>query len=251
MVKHLSLLLIAVACLGCAHQPASRAQTRPSEQTLAGRLKAVPIELYLADSSLRVVNVYKIQATILLESTGLSSAEVLDRLTREVYAPFGPFWRGYLGDETAFRTWAETKLLAANHPIHTRLPALIDMELDSLFTHSAEWLVQVSARRPQGVWYIVFGPGWTNMGGLRDLGMVADFTQQAPDRDHLEFALPHELTHMVHEASPARRSDPDAETVLHRIISEGLASYATYAYAAGARRSLKASGTRTTSGHGP
>jgi hypothetical protein len=203
--------------------------------SLAHRLAAVPLELLLADSNLRIVNVYRPEAVALLEANGHSRAEVLDRLARDVYRPYAAFWKGYLGDETQFREWAAASLFAADHPIHTRLAALLDLRLDSLFTTSARWLVNSTGRRPRGIWYIVFGPGWTDMGGFRDGSMVADFTKVEPDPDAIEYKLPHELTHMVHGASPGQRSDPDSSTVLQHIVSEGLATYATYVYAAGRR----------------
>jgi hypothetical protein len=217
--------------------------------SLAHRLAAVPLELLLADSNLRIVNVYRPEAVALLEANGHSRAEVLDRLARDVYRPYAAFWKGYLGDETQFREWAAASLFAADHPIHMRLAALLDLRLDSLFTASARWLVNSTGRRPRGIWYIVFGPGWTDMGGFRDGSMVADFTKVEPDPDAIEYKLPHELTHMVHGASPGQRSDPDSSTVLQHIVSEGLATYATYVYAAG-RRPPRASGLRRPSGPG-
>jgi len=212
---------------------APRAQGQAlTTDSLVQRLRAVPVELYAADSSLRIVNLWGLEAAdVLTERT--SHADVLDQLTRDVYRPYPSFWQGYLGNETNFREWAETALLAKDHPIYTRVQPLLELRLDSLFTRVASWLVRTTGRRPRGVWYIVFGPGWTDMGGFSDGTMLADFTKTAPIRDTIEFRLAHELTHMLHGASGGQHSDPDAGTVLQRIISEGLASYATYAYGAG------------------
>src|SRR5437763_1195271 len=194
--------------------------------------QAVPNELYLADPSLHNINGYKIEAAVLRDSQGRSQAEILDRLAREVYAPYSTFWRGYLGDEATFRKWAESSLLARSHPIHTRVAALVRLNLDSLFTAGAAWVSHNTGHRPHGTWYIVFGPGWTDMGGFADGSMLADFTKMEPERDALEFKFPHEFTHMA-SASAAARRDADSGTVLAGIISEGVASYATYVYAAG------------------
>jgi hypothetical protein len=201
-----------------------------SEDATGRKLAAIPAEVLLGDGSLRIVNLYKLQAIILREWHDRSPSEIVDRLVSEVYAPYASFWQGYLGDEAKFRKWAATKLLAGEHPIHTRIPACLDLQLDKLFTASASWVTKTSGRGPRGTWYIVFGPGWTNMGGLGDIGMVLDFTVQDPDRKAIEFILPHELTHQVHAA---RRADPESGTVLDRIISEGLACYAAYIFAAG------------------
>jgi hypothetical protein len=222
-VKH---ALIAISVLWATE---GFAQLLP-EDAVGRRLAAIPAETVLADGRLRIVNLYKTEAVIVHESHDRPSKEIVDRLVREVYAPFAPFWQGYLGDETAFRMWAAEKLLARDGPISTRLAACLDLELDKLFTASAKWLTETSGRRPRGTWYIVFGPGWTNMGGLGEVGMVLDFTRQDPDRKAVEFTLPHELTHQAHSARPA---DPASGTVLERIISEGLACYAAYVFAAG------------------
>jgi uncharacterized protein YjaZ len=107
---------------------------------------------------------------------------------------------------------------------------VLHLDLNDLFTRSSNWVYKVSGKQPRGTWYVVFGPGWTNMGGLTDIGMVLDFTRQQEDRQAIEFVLPHELTHVV---SGSRAKDPDQGAVLGRIVNEGLASYAGYIYAAG------------------
>ncbi len=197
---------------------------------LMRRVDAVPKEVFLADGGLQLVNLYKLEASILLRSQSRVPGEIVDQLARDVYTPYSSFWRGYLGDEAAFREWAETKLLATKHPIHSRLSAVLDLDLDGRFTQLSKWVYQVSGRQPRGTWYIVFGPGWTNMGGLSDIGMVLDFTRQEQNGEAIDFVLAHELTHQVNAARP---DDPDQGTVLQRIVSEGLASYAAYVWAAG------------------
>jgi hypothetical protein len=224
--------------------PAVRAQglaepTGSADTALARKLATLPAELRLADGSLRVVNLYKLQAEVLRDGAGHAAEGVIDRLTREVYAPYTSFWAGYLGDEAAFRRWA-SKLLAREHPIHARLEPLIDAALDRRFTEGVEWIVRTTGRRPQGTWYIVFGPGWTDMGGLGGIGMVADFTRMEPDSAAIAALLPHELTHQVHGTSPARASDPDAGTVLDRVVGEGFASYVAWVYADGERTPAQA-----------
>jgi hypothetical protein len=231
------LLLVASWSLCCSTQGHAQAT-----DTLLRQLTRVPVELYLADSNLRIVNVYRPEAMAMLDVSRSSRSEVLDRLTREVYRPYASFWQGYLGDEAKFRDWAGASLFGSDHPLHTRLGGLLDLRLDNLFTASATWLVKATGRRPRGVWYIVFGPGWTDMGGFSDGTMVADFAKLEPDREVIEFKLPHELTHMVHGASAGQRNDPDSGTVLQRIVSEGLASYATYVYAAGRRTAAQSTG---------
>ena len=199
------------------------------------KLAAIPLELYVADSNLHIINVYKLQATILRQSQGRSPDAIVERLTREVYTPYSAFWRGYMGDEAAFRRWAATTFLALDHPVRTRLAAWLDLRLDLLFTEGSRWVVQTTGRRPRGTWYLVFGPGWTDMGGFPDGTMLVDFSQgqMLPDSSDLTLKLAHELTH---EVTGADSADANTGTVLSRIVSEGLACYATYVY--GTARSL-------------
>jgi hypothetical protein len=235
MIRVTPLLLVA----SCVLYRSAQAQATDS---LDQRLTTVPVALYLADSSLRIVNVYKLEAMAVRDLNRSSRPAVLDRLAREAYRPYASFWQGYVGDEAQFRKWAEASLFAGDHPINTNLGGVINLRLDSLFTASASWLVKATGRRPRGVWYIVFGPGWTDMGGLADGTMLADLSKIEPDREAIEWKLPHELTHMVHGASTGQRTDPDSGTVLQRIVSEGLASYATYVYAAGRRTAAQSIG---------
>jgi|GEM_PF-429602 len=203
----------------------------------AAALDATPAELSLADGDLRIVNLYALQGRVLHESAGLPADSAIDRLTRAVWAPYSEFWAGYLGDEAAFRRWT-VDLLEADHPIHARMQPLLDADLPRRFTDAAQWLEEQTGRRPVGTWYVVFGPGWTDMGGLSGIGMVADFSKMLPDSARLARILPHELTHQVHAAAP----DRDAGTVLHRVIAEGFASYVAWLHAAGAASPARAIG---------
>lgn len=219
---------------------ASSPQPGPAPASLEQKLAALPTELWLADSSLHVVNLYKLEGVALRETDGRPQAEVVDRLVRDVYAPYTSFWNGYLGAEGDFREWAAGKLLAPEHPVRTRMAALLDVGLDRRFIDGTDWIRRTTGRKPHGTWYIVFGPGWTDMGGLRDLGMVADFTKMQPDAGAIADILPHELTHQVHGASPGRVNDPDRGTVLDRIVSEGFASYVAWVYGGGRRTPAQA-----------
>ena len=200
-------------------------------QQQAATLETIPAELYLADSSLRVVNLYKLQGEILLDSAQPPDTAIA-RLVERVYTPYTAFWNGYLGDEDAFREWS-AQLLQPAHPIHSRLDSIAAVGIDRLFTDGVAWIESTTGRRPHGTWYLVFGPGWTDMGGLGGIGMVADFTRLVPDSGAIASLLPHELAHQVHGASPGRAADPDSGTVLERIVSEGFASYVAWVYGGG------------------
>src|SRR5512140_586531 len=233
LISLAGLVLVAGACT-------SSPRPAPPPASLEQRLAALPTELWLADSSLHIVNLYRLEGIALGATAGRPEGEVVDRFVRDVYTPYTAFWNGYLGGEGDFREWAAGKLLAPDHAVRTRMAALLDVGLDRRFIDGTDWIRRTTGRKPRGTWYIVFGPGWTDMGGLRDIGMVADFTKMQPDAEAIAEILPHELTHQVHGASPGRSNDPDRGTVLDRIVSEGFASYVAWVYGGGRRTPAQA-----------
>lgn len=199
---------------------------------LAARLAAAKVERRLGNGQLRLSHVYLLEAQVLLETRAQPESVTVALMVERVYRPYAAFWRGYVGDEAGFRDFVRTRLLFPGHPIRSRLAAVLDLDLDSLFAVHEAWVARTLGRHPQGHWVLVFGTGTTDMGGLGNDFMLADFTKQPADRARVQAILPHELTHQVHGR---RAHDPDGDTVLGRVISEGLACYAAYAHAGGAR----------------
>ncbi|MEW5918864.1 MAG: DUF2268 domain-containing putative Zn-dependent protease, partial [Gemmatimonadota bacterium] len=202
------------------------------------RLAQLPVERMLADSTLHIVNIYKLEAAALINPANVTNSQVIDQLVRDVFTPYVDLWRGYLGDEAAFRKWARD-LCKSDHAIHATLASLVAVNLDTLLESVAAWMTSETGRSPRGTWFVMYGPGWTNMGGVAGAGMVADFTRQRVDKAALTSTLAHELTHQVHTA---RARDPDAGTVLERIVSEGLASYADFVHSRGGRSPARSVG---------
>lgn len=213
----LALLTITAAFQAQAQSGAAPCEIPPD---LGVRLQQVPAELTLYDGRLRIVNVYKRQAEILLDA-GLDDAEAARRWVSEVYPAHREFWAGYVGDEQAFTELAKglmpyRKTLLCNH-----IPKLLALDLNAQFTRHATWLEHATGRSPIGTWYLAYGSGATDMGGLGSIGMLIDFSNQQADAKAIDNLLPHELAHQVH----GQRRDPGGDTVLGRIVSEGLATY--------------------------
>lgn len=221
---------------------ATAAQAQPFDAAVIETIRAVPGEQLLADSSLHVVNLYRTQAVILGELAGHPADAVVERLVREVYAPHASFWDGYMGSEANFRSWSARSLLDSSHVIYSRLAPLSRLHLDRLYEDAVAWLEATAGRRPQGTWYLIFGPGWTDMGGMGDGAMVVDFSKMIPDSARVAALLPHELTHQVHGPALDRAGDPDVGTVLHRIVAEGFASYVAALFAGGVADGARAVG---------
>jgi len=203
-----------------------------SRPEVVQRLARAPRARSLAGGALRMHHVYVEQARVLLEGRGKPDSIVAEMLVRRVYRKHRAFWRGCVGDEATFREWAADRLVPGDHPMHTRIDAVLRLELDSLFVDAAQWLHQRTGLHPQGEWVLVFGPGATDMGGVGERYMLVDFTAQAADQEAVAAILPHELAHQVR----ARRGpDPDGGTVLSRAIGEGLACYVAWVHGEGRR----------------
>ena len=198
------------------------------------RLRDVRPELTLAGGRLHVANVYRAQALAIAETAGQPADSTVERLVRDAYAPYAAFWAGYLGGEDRFREWSREALLGPGSPLNVRLDAFLAVDLDAAFEAGAAWVEATTGHAPEGTWYLAFGPGWTDMGGLGGSTMVADLSKVTLDPARLPHLVAHELIHQVHGPSPARAGDPDRGTVLDRIVSEGLGTYAAYAHADGA-----------------
>lgn len=237
-----TLMLPALFAAASCSERASGARSHRLTPHLAHRLAAVPVDTTVANG-LRMVAVFRPEARILLgaadsagraDTAAAARASVVDSLVREVYRPYAPVWDGYIGGEKYFRELA-AGLLANDTLVSARLPAVLDLGLDSLFAADAAWLRRTTGRRVHGTWYLLFGPGWTDMGALGDTTMVADFVKLDLDPERVRATVPHELTHLLRGDSPAHRSDPDAGTVLDRILSEGLACYVSWVRGGGSR----------------
>lgn len=219
--------LLTIACIpGVAAQAVG-----PDSLTLAA-LHRTPTEVVLAGGSLRLFNLYARQADAMFASGDTAPDARTARMLREAYDPYASLWAGYFGDRTTVGAWIHDELLPNRHQFVRRLTALTALRIDTLFASVSGWLETATGLEPRGEWYLLIGSGATDAGGLSDGRMVMDFTNLNPASADLPYLLAHELTHQVHGLRP---SDPDAGTVLNRIITEGLATYAAFAYADGRR----------------
>lgn len=192
----------------------------------------LPIEQHLAGGRLRVVNLCRVQRAILRSRGDRSDSAIVERFVHDVYRPYAEFWSGYLGDEARFRRFAQRVLVDHDTTVLARIAALESLSIDSMFEASSRWVMQNTGLAPQGTWVLVFGHGATDMGGVGSY-MVADLNALESTRASWSRLLPHELTHMVYGQSPERLADSLRGTVLDRIVSEGVATYASYVESGG------------------
>lgn len=146
-----------------------------------------------------------------LELTDLSQTQIglmqryqhSDSITRKkvftdsVYTPYKEFWNGYLGNADDVSSWMNDamKLLPEwkikNETIDGKL-------LVKHFREVAEKMTQLTGYSPKGKWYIVYGPAWTDLGGLGDFAMLIDLAHKSnSSNERILRMFPHELTHQI------------------------------------------------------
>jgi hypothetical protein len=186
------------------------------------------VEEVLLDGCVRVHHVWKLQDAAVRRTAGRPARERTAAMVEDAYRPYADFWNGYIGDEAGFRRWAGDWARRATDP-RLAIPSGIDP--GAMIEETTRRVAELTGRpRACSDWYLVYGPGWTNLGGIRNTGMVVDFLGFAPSADARELAiyLPHELNHLVF--GPSHWRDPDAGTLLDRIIDEGFATYFSVLY---------------------
>ncbi len=104
-----------------------------------------------------------------------------------------------------------------------------DTDIEGILLEASQKAAAFANRStPCADWYVVYGPGWANLGGLSSGRMFVDIfgLRREGGREEIRVTAVHEVAHLV----TTRSGDPDAGTLLHRIIDEGLATYFTVLY---------------------
>jgi hypothetical protein len=192
---------------------------------LIGAVEANPAVYESAlDGCVEVHHLWKSQIRAVHRTAGQNSRARVRMLVDSVQKPYADFWDGYVS--SGFRRWARLELDLAGDPRST-VPTQVD--LLGLITDITASIEQATGRRGCAEWYLVYGPGWTNLGGLASGEMLIDFfgLPVGGGAEEIRRYLPHEIAHVVHDR---REGDEDRGTLLSLIISEGLATYFSYRY---------------------
>lgn len=164
-------------------------------------------------------HVWKLQVRAVHQTAQNGVRARVRMLVDSAYAPFASFWDGYVG--SGFERWARREFDLAGDP---RSPIPTRVDLLDLIAGVTSNIERLTGRRGCADWYLVYGPGWANLGGLSSGEMLIDFfgLPRAGGLENLRRTVPHEVAHVIHGERP---DDPDRGTLLSSIISEGLASY--------------------------
>lgn len=211
-------LAVAVLVAACTEPPSVPPEGLPElyEAAIAGTVAHAD-----AEDCVRVHQVWKAQVRAVHETARLDWRNRQEALLELAYRPFERFWQGYLGDERRFRSWVRRFDLAGD-PRRT-----IPLEADpaELIATATAQMEEFTGRRGCSDWYVVYGPGWANLGSVGGVGMVVDFFGMPREGGLQDFRayLPHEVSHIIDGGSEGTSSG----TLLASMIGEGFASYVT------------------------
>jgi hypothetical protein len=143
-----------------------------------------------------------------------------------LYTPYSEFWNGYLGNGDDVAGWLDDarELL----PEWQKKNQILDGKLlTKQFREVAKQMTKLTGYTPKGKWYIVYGPAWTDLGGLGDVAMLIDLAHTSnSSNEHILRMFPHELTHQI-----MTNVNPHTDsTALSSIIGEGFAVWMNQKY---------------------
>jgi hypothetical protein len=177
----------------------------------------------------QIHHLWKREAASLHRTTGATAETRTNDFIDSVFRPYADFWSGYMGDEkTIRRMMSDASKFNVDDDPRSLIPTQIDV--GKQIAQTLERMETFTGQRACGQWFLLYGPGVTNLGGLTGGRMLIDFFGLPRDRglDDVRLTLPHELNHIVF--GDHHRADPDGRTLLFRIINEGFATYVADQY---------------------
>ncbi len=218
--------LSAVALAACGDERLESTATLERLNALAAPTPEAP-----GDTCTRVHPLWRTQLRLALAYADSSAAAREAAFLEAVYRPHRQFWEGYVGDEDAFterviRRWVDLET-------DPRAAIPVENDIGEVLRATNRFAAEL-AGRPQSCsdWYLVYGPGWSNMGGLGTGEMLVDFLGFGGDvTENIEVYVPHEAAHVLWSG---RTQDPDDGTLLASIMGEGFATWFSVLYREGA-----------------
>lgn len=201
--------------------------TREIDQKTYNQVCGIPDSVRIGDDKLVVYSLFKAEVkSFYSEEDKPSDDEIEKKLIDMVFKPYKAMWKGYLGDEAIFLKWSQETLDIGE--LNRRASSASEENLPLLIQNTSEKMTSLSGHRANGRWYIVFGPAWTDLGGIGDGTMIIDLANPKTSKKGITYLLPHELNHQIYGSTMSK--DSLRETVLFRCIDEGFASYVNQLY---------------------
>jgi hypothetical protein len=214
------LLIAAILLTGCS---GPKLESTDNLEALNARVDANAHPLLTpGDTCTRIHNVWRDQLRLALSLADASGRERVEAFLDSVYRPHEAFWQGYVGGEDGFvrrvaRRWADLE-----RDPRTAIPVTVDV--GGMIVETNRMATTLAGRPPRCAdWYLVYGSGVANMGGLGTGEMLVDFFGFSRDHgEDLRIYVPHEAAHVLYGGRPR---DLEDGTLLALMLSEGFATY--------------------------
>ena len=162
----------------------------------------------------------------------LNSCKNLDLKTRNkifadsIYQPYKLFWEGYMGGEEKIVTWMNNALNYLPE-INKRNETINGKDLSNNLIDVRLNLLKLTGYEAKGKWYIVYGAGWSDLGGIGDYAMFIDLAHESnTSNEKILKMIPHELTHQIMTNVNITKDN----SAINIIIGEGFAVYMNQLY---------------------
>lgn len=179
-----------------------------------------------AQNSLELIDISQPQLRIMQRSVTTDSLTRNAVFKDSLYTPYSVFWNGYLGNADDVAGWLDEAMIQL--PEWQQKNRTIDGDLlTKQFREVAAHMTKLTGYAPKGKWYLVYGPAWTDLGGLGDFAMLIDLAHGSnSSNERILRMFPHELTHQI-MTNVNRHTDT---TALSSIIGEGFAVWMNQKY---------------------
>ncbi len=178
-------------------------------------------------NKLVIIDIAQTEVNILNQCKKMDSTSRSKLLLDSLYIPYKTFWNGYVGQQASFLDWMNNTAIPALDIINKKNDKIDGKKLLAAFNKIAADMKQLTGFEPVGTWYIVYGPAWTDLGGLGSFAMLIDLSHQSnSSAEKIIKMLPHELTHQIMTVSNKTKDS----SALSTIIGEGFAVYMNEVY---------------------
>lgn len=179
-----------------------------------------------AQNKLQVYDISRQQLRVMEKYKGLDSASRARIFIDSIYTPYKDFWNGYAGNADDVAGWLADALTSI--PEWQKKNKLISgTVLSRQLRKVAKELQKMTGYAPAGRWYIVYGPAWTDLGGLGDFAMLIDLAHASnSSNEKIGQLFPHELTHQIMTHVNKHKDT----TAISTIIGEGFAVWMNQQY---------------------
>lgn len=145
-----------------------------------------------------------------------------------IYKPHQEILYGYAWEEPDFLDWMNNDGYNQLDDFNKKMSIIDSKELQADFFRTLVSMEEFTGYEAKGKWFILFGPGWTNLGSLGDGDMVIDLANHYNDSaEAIKKFFPHEINHQIYDVIESR---PKGNAVISRIIDEGFACYVSHLF---------------------